>query len=48
MEAFMATEDMIKNNVKRKELTFVEVYDSENVECLLKSIPLKEITQDML
>lgn len=47
MEAFMATEDMIKDKVERKELTFVEIYDAENVECLLKSIPLKEITEDM-
>ena len=47
MEAFMATEDMIKDKIERDELTFIEVYDAENVECLLKSIPLKEITQDM-
>ena len=47
MEAFMATEDMIEDKIKRDNLTFVEIYDPENVECLLKSIPLKEITDGM-
>ena len=47
MDAFMADEKMIKDKIERDNLTFVEIYDAENVECLLKSIPLKEITQDM-
>lgn len=47
MDDFMADEEMIKDKIERDNLTFVEIYDAENVECLLKSIPLKEITQDM-
>ncbi len=47
MEAFMADEESMKDKIERDNLTFIEIYDAENVECLLKSIPLKEITQDM-
>lgn len=47
MEAFMATEEMLDDKLERDNLTFVEIYDSENLECLLKSIPLKEITENM-
>ena len=47
MDAFMSDEEAIKDKIERDNLTFIEIYDAENVECLLKSIPLKEITQDM-
>lgn len=47
MDAFMADEEMIKGKIERDNLTFIEIYDAENVECLLKSIPLKEITENM-
>ena len=43
----MADEESMKDKIERDNLTFIEIYDAENVECLLKSIPLKEITQDM-
>ena len=43
----MATEDMLDDKLERDNLTFIEIYDSENLECLLKSIPLKEITENM-
>ena len=47
MDAFMSDEEAIKDKIARENLTFIEIYDAENVECLLKSIPLKEITEDM-
>ena len=47
MDAFMSDEETIKDKIERDNLTFIEIYDAENVECLLKSIPLKEITEDM-
>ena len=47
MDAFMSDEEAIKDKMERDNLTFIEIYDAENVECLLKSIPLKEITEDM-
>ena len=42
-EFFMITEQELENKIQNKELTFIELYD-ENLRCLLKSIPIKDIT----
>ena len=47
MESFMETEENLNDKIERGKLTFVEIYDPDNLECLLRSIPLKEITLDM-
>ena len=45
-EFFMATEDEIDGKLSEG-ITLVECYEDETIQCLLKSIPIKEITSDM-
>lgn len=45
-EFFTITEDSLKNN-KNDGILLVECYEEELIQCLLKSIPIKEITIDM-
>lgn len=45
-EFFMITEDEIESKLTDG-IVLVEVYNDDSIECLLKSIPIKEITSDM-
>ena len=45
-EFFMITEDEL-NKKLGESITLVECYEDDSIQCLLKSIPLKEITTDM-
>lgn len=46
-EFFMIEPNDIKNKISSKGIVLIELYDEEILECLLKSIPIKEITEDM-
>lgn len=46
-EFFMIEASEIESKVENKELVLIECYIEENIECLLKSIPIKEITKDL-
>lgn len=46
-EFFMIEPNDIKNKINSKGIVLIELYDEEILECLLKSIPIKEITNDM-
>lgn len=37
----------IENKVKNDSITLVEVYKEDTIECLLKSIPVKELTENL-
>lgn len=37
----------IKEKVKKDNITLIELYNPEYAECLLKSIPIKELTKDL-
>jgi thioredoxin 1 len=41
---FMITSSQLEEKIKSKELTLIEVYSEELLECLLKSIPIRDIT----
>lgn len=43
-EFFQIQPGELEEKIKDKEITFIEFYDSEIAECLLKSISIKEIT----
>ena len=46
-EFFQINLDEIKEKVGKDNITLIEVYNPEYAECLLKSIPIKEITKDL-
>lgn len=46
-EFFMIEESEIKDKVNGKSLVLVECYQESSIQCLLKSIPVKEITKDL-
>lgn len=46
-EFFQINLDEIKEKAEKDNLTIIEVYNPEYAECLLKSIPIKEITKDL-
>ena len=37
----------ISDKIKNKGLTFIECYKDDSIQCLLKSIPIKELTVDL-
>lgn len=45
-EFFMISEDEIENKLTDG-IVLVELYNDDSIECLLKSIPVKEITKDL-
>lgn len=44
---FRITSVEVDKKITAKKLTFIEFYDSDIAECLLKSIPIKEITDNL-
>lgn len=46
-EFFMIGADEIESKVKDKELVLIEAFIEANINCLLKSIPIKELTKDL-
>lgn len=47
-EFFRIEASDIENKVENQELVLIECYIEENIACLLKSIPIKELTKDLL
>ena len=46
-EFFMIDANDLEAKVKNASFVLVEVYEEETIECLIKSIPIKSITEDM-
>ena len=46
-EFFLIGEENIDETVKKGKLTFIEVFNNDEAACLLKSIPIKEITDNI-
>ena len=46
-EFFMIDASDISDKIKNKGLTFIECYKDDSIQCLLKSIPIKELTVDL-
>lgn len=44
---FKIDKDEIKEKIKKNCITLIEVYNPENASCLLKSIPIKELTENL-
>ena len=46
-EFFMIEASEIESKIENKELVLIECYKDETIACLLKSIPIKELTEDL-
>lgn len=46
-EFFMIEETEIEEKTKNKGLTLIECYNDDSIQCLLKSIPIKELTTSL-
>lgn len=46
-EFFMIEATDVKDKIKSSSLVLVELYDDDKIECLLKSIPIKELTEHL-
>ena len=46
-EFFMIEVDDVSEKIKNKGLTFIECYKDDSIQCLVKSIPVKELTVDL-
>lgn len=46
-EFFMLDANALEEKIKDKNLVFIEIFKEDTIECLLKSIPIKEITKDL-
>lgn len=46
-EFFMLDASLLEDKIKDTSLVLVEVYQEDTIECLIKSIPIKTITEDM-
>lgn len=46
-EFFMIESDDIENKVHNDGLTLIELYTEDSIQCLLKSIPIKELSQPL-
>jgi len=46
-EFFMIDENEINSKISNNNLVLIELYNDDSIECLLKSIPIKELTKDM-
>ena len=47
MQFFMIDENEINSKISNNNLVLIELYNDDSIECLLKSIPIKELTKDM-
>ncbi len=46
-EFFMLDSKDIKNKIINDNITLIELYNDDSIKCLLKSIPIKDLTKDM-
>jgi Fe-S-cluster-containing dehydrogenase component len=46
-EFFMIESDDIENKVNNDGITFIELYNDDSIQCLLKSIAIKDLTKDL-
>ena len=46
-EFFMIESDDIENKVNNDGITLIELYNDDSIQCLLKSIPIKELSKDL-
>lgn len=46
-EFFMIEADEINSKINQNGITLIELYNDDSIQCLLKSIPIKELTKDM-
>jgi len=46
-EFFIINCDEIKDKIINKNITLIELYNDDSIQCLLKSIPIKDLTKDM-
>lgn len=46
-EFFMIESNDIENKVHNDGLTLIELYNDDSIQCLLKSIPIKELSKDL-
>jgi len=46
-EFFLIKQDQLEEKISNKDITLIEVFD-DNLQCLLKSIPIRDITDDMV
>lgn len=46
-EFFMIEENMIEEKAGSQKLVLVECYNDDSIQCLLKSIPIKDLTKEM-
>lgn len=46
-EFFIIKEKDLKEKIDKNNLTLVECYNDDSIQCLLKSIPIKELTEDL-
>ncbi len=44
---FMIEESQLQNKIEYEGITLIEIYDASNTQCLLKSIPIRDITDDI-
>lgn len=46
-EFFMIESNDIENKVNNDSITLIELYNDDSIQCLLKSIPIKELSKDL-
>jgi len=46
-EFFMINSDQLEGKIKNENITLIEVYNAIEAQCLLKSIPIRELTDDI-
>jgi len=46
-EFFMIEADDIENKVNNDVITLIELYNEDSIQCLLKSIPIKDLSKDL-
>lgn len=46
-EFFMIEADDIENKANNDGITLIELYNDDSIQCLLKSIPIKDLTKDL-
>lgn len=44
---FVITSDQLKEKILKEGITLIEVYTEDSIQCLLKSIPIKDITDEI-
>ena len=44
---FVIEESQLQNKIEYEGITLIEIYEASNTQCLLKSIPLRDITDEM-